>query len=355
MLKAIETQYKGYRFRSRLEARWAVFFDALGIEWEYEKEGFDLGDAGWYLPDFWLPDAQTWVEVKGIEPTDDELAKAEALCVASQSPVLIHSGLPNPEFRGGTLFSPKEEWVYLAGRIGKNDWRHSIVSHLDSGSDDGDIPNHWNPQRCAIGNRHHYTGPFFISCDHGCYHGEGQHGVGAVQTGCMGGEGTTYDREFNTWLANVSAIDHATLVFAWIDSKDAYGTLAEIGYAGHKRYGLGGCAPDPLVVIGTPEYNPDLWFVYQFADHLAFAPDAASAIVPYLDPRAVSTCQIDARICRQCYSLAFVDGENVLWPEICDCGAGVVWASEEASLFAKATKAARLARFEHGENGAPKD
>jgi hypothetical protein len=44
VIKAIETRYKGYRFRSRLEARWAVFFDALGVEWEYEKEGFDLGE-----------------------------------------------------------------------------------------------------------------------------------------------------------------------------------------------------------------------------------------------------------------------------------------------------------------------
>lgn len=51
-MKAIETRYKGYRFRSRLEARWAVFFDALGIKWEYEPEGYDLGEAGWYLPDF---------------------------------------------------------------------------------------------------------------------------------------------------------------------------------------------------------------------------------------------------------------------------------------------------------------
>lgn len=41
-IKPIETLYKGYRFRSRLEARWAVFFDALGLKWEYEKEGFDL-------------------------------------------------------------------------------------------------------------------------------------------------------------------------------------------------------------------------------------------------------------------------------------------------------------------------
>jgi len=53
-IKAIETSYKGYLFRSRLEARWAVFFDALGIVWEYEREGFEL-DGLRYLPDFWLP------------------------------------------------------------------------------------------------------------------------------------------------------------------------------------------------------------------------------------------------------------------------------------------------------------
>ena len=55
MIKAIETVYNGYRFRSRLEARWAVFFDALGLEYEYEPEGFSLG-AGGYLPDFRLVD-----------------------------------------------------------------------------------------------------------------------------------------------------------------------------------------------------------------------------------------------------------------------------------------------------------
>ena len=68
-IKAIETVYKGYRFRSRLEARWAVFFDALGVKWEYEKEGFDLGEAGWYLPDFWLPGLNLWFEIK---PFDSE-------------------------------------------------------------------------------------------------------------------------------------------------------------------------------------------------------------------------------------------------------------------------------------------
>lgn len=65
MIKPIETRYAGCRFRSRLEARWARFFDFLAIRWEYEKEGFDLGKNGAYLPDFWLPDLGIWYEIKG--------------------------------------------------------------------------------------------------------------------------------------------------------------------------------------------------------------------------------------------------------------------------------------------------
>lgn len=70
-IKPIETEYSGYRFRSRLEARVAVFFDTLSIKFEYEVEGWDLHGT-WYLPDFWLPDLETWVEVKssvfGFQP-----------------------------------------------------------------------------------------------------------------------------------------------------------------------------------------------------------------------------------------------------------------------------------------------
>ena len=63
-IKAIETKYAGCRFRSRLEARWAVFFNAMGIAWEYEPEGFVVNERP-YLPDFFLPESGTWVEVKG--------------------------------------------------------------------------------------------------------------------------------------------------------------------------------------------------------------------------------------------------------------------------------------------------
>lgn len=55
--------YAGYDFRSTLEARFAVFFDAAGIPWRYEPKWFNLPN-GPYLPDFWLPRHQTWVEVK---------------------------------------------------------------------------------------------------------------------------------------------------------------------------------------------------------------------------------------------------------------------------------------------------
>lgn len=65
MIRPIETRYKGRRFRSRLEARWAVFFDHLDIPWEYEPEGFHTED-GPYLPDFRLW-GRVWAEVKPDE------------------------------------------------------------------------------------------------------------------------------------------------------------------------------------------------------------------------------------------------------------------------------------------------
>ena len=111
--KAIETIYKGYRFRSRLEARWAVFLDALGVEWEYEPEGFELPSGRRYLPDFrvmcwgtrgecskktrfWL-----WIEVKG-EMTDYDYSRIVEFCGVSPEapfgtsghPVLIVGNIP---------------------------------------------------------------------------------------------------------------------------------------------------------------------------------------------------------------------------------------------------------------------
>lgn len=75
-IKAIQTRYKGCYFRSRLEARWAVFFDALGWKWNYEAEGYRNGTSMW-LPDFHLPEFDCLVEVKADwnTATESDVAK----------------------------------------------------------------------------------------------------------------------------------------------------------------------------------------------------------------------------------------------------------------------------------------
>jgi hypothetical protein len=82
VIQAIETRYKGYRFRSRLEARWAVFFDKLGVRWHYELEGYKLKRFGGYLPDFLIFDNSNlsdFVEIKPVIPSSDEWNKVAVL------------------------------------------------------------------------------------------------------------------------------------------------------------------------------------------------------------------------------------------------------------------------------------
>ncbi len=101
-MKPIETEYGGYKFRSRLEARWAIFLDAINAEWTYEEEGFDLGNGLYYLPDFkvkcyWSDEVVSdkcfdlYLEIKG-EMTDEDLAKIEKF--AEEKSILIVGEIP---------------------------------------------------------------------------------------------------------------------------------------------------------------------------------------------------------------------------------------------------------------------
>lgn len=105
--KAIETVYHGHKFRSRLEARHAVFFDQLGVRWDYEPEGFDL-DGLRYLPDFWLPNLNVWIEIKPVPPTAEEQRKCTLLAGHTKHPVFLFVGLPGtyvPEIDDGYRFA----------------------------------------------------------------------------------------------------------------------------------------------------------------------------------------------------------------------------------------------------------
>ncbi len=115
-IKPIQTLYRGYRFRSRLEARWAVFFDAAGVPWRYEEEGFDLNavvlpesalpettqDIGpdtppiRYLPDFFLPEQKAWVEIKPDKPTIWEVRLMKRLVMGTRKDGYIFWDLRPP-------------------------------------------------------------------------------------------------------------------------------------------------------------------------------------------------------------------------------------------------------------------
>ncbi len=92
----VETTYKGERMKSRLEARWAMFFDAMGIAWRYEPELFKL-PSGAYCPDFrlqWPSGHALWAEVK---PSLDVLTardKARYADFCDNRVLLLLVGLP---------------------------------------------------------------------------------------------------------------------------------------------------------------------------------------------------------------------------------------------------------------------
>lgn len=107
MIKAIETKYKGYRFRSRLEAKWAVFFDALEIEWAYEAEGFHVMGSDYeirYLPDFYFPDIRAFVEIKPFSDPGQllksDVRKIMGLAAHGNLDILVLGGADFRLYRG---------------------------------------------------------------------------------------------------------------------------------------------------------------------------------------------------------------------------------------------------------------
>ena len=99
-LRPIETHYKGHRFRRRLEARWAVAFDVLRLDYDYEPEGYRLANGLMYLPDFYLSQVRMFAEVKP-EPVSryamfdhEAMHKASGLVLATGRPLIILDGAP---------------------------------------------------------------------------------------------------------------------------------------------------------------------------------------------------------------------------------------------------------------------
>jgi hypothetical protein len=131
----IPTYYKGTRFRSRLEAKWACFFDLIGWNWEYEP--FDL--AG-YIPDFLiLGRAEMTVEVKPYGNVSQLIEVAKETPRAERD-LLVVGCTPLPEDDitdgyGGWQIGAMVEWLPdfpEALAVAPADWHLCLRCHAYS-------------------------------------------------------------------------------------------------------------------------------------------------------------------------------------------------------------------------------
>jgi len=107
-MRAIETEYGGRMYRSRTEARWAVVWDEVGLDYDYEPQGYNLRGHR-YLPDFWLKDPHWWVEIKGRPPSAGDRRLARLLMLESGCNTYIFCGQPATVRDGGFAV-----WAYPA-------------------------------------------------------------------------------------------------------------------------------------------------------------------------------------------------------------------------------------------------
>lgn len=134
--------------------------------------------------------------------------------------------------------------LYLAGKISKDDYRHSIVPGLRG--------HEWRngPITTALFD---YVGPFFRACDHGCFHSRNSHGA-VNQDGCAG-DGDSKYTQLDVIRNNNAAMDSADVVFCYITSPDCYGTLVEIGRATGRQ------SPPRIAIAFAPGMPADdFWY-----------------------------------------------------------------------------------------------
>ena len=78
-IKPKKVKYGGVSYKATLEARWAVFFDSLGIKYEYEPVYDEVeigGRVAFYKPDFYLSELDIFIEIKPSKPCEIENIKA---------------------------------------------------------------------------------------------------------------------------------------------------------------------------------------------------------------------------------------------------------------------------------------
>lgn len=163
--------------------------------------------------------------------------------------------------------------VYLAGKIWSNDWRHDIFPDLrkyEGYRQEGSEQRNKQIDLLKRGS-FEYVGPFFMSDDHGSYHGKGKHGRAAGMN-----ENQMYpDKKPESSKTVVKKcfewIDKSDFLFVWLNKQDAYGTIVEIGYAKAKNKIIFLVIDQSLV---NTNFTQDIWFARAMADYVCFEESA---------------------------------------------------------------------------------
>lgn len=157
-IPALPTLFRDQIYRSRLEARYAVLFTALKIDFQYEPEGFSLDGEG-YLPDFYLPKVRLFAEVKPREFDEREMRVAKGLAAATKCPVLMLVG--PPDFKPYPAVHP----VYLEDGIEAEVWHYllDIEIHGRKYYNQGRLFCCTEPFEMQEGKRHHFSPEYQVA------------------------------------------------------------------------------------------------------------------------------------------------------------------------------------------------
>ena len=158
--------------------------------------------------------------------------------------------------------------IYMAGKIGKHDWRHTVLgtTRIDEGWNNY-MPGHntWVEHADLI-----YVGPFFMSCDHGCFHDIALHGATRTSRfppgkhdglGCVESLSEEAPSPNSVYQRAIQGILDCDIFFCYVEKMDAIGSLFELGYAAANNKHVVLCTSGKL-----KRDQREFWFAARGAD-----------------------------------------------------------------------------------------
>lgn len=170
--------------------------------------------------------------------------------------------------------------VYFAGKVNGHGYREQLFGSrvMSNGYRTYEVN----------GGKVRYGGPFALSCDHGCFHRDGGHGLLTIPLDCYGsaegldecyGHGGHWPDSIGGLKKPVAVkrcieqIRTCDAVHAYIDTISCYGTLSELGYAS--------ALAKPIHIVykqGAQNWEKHFWFIFNLPNVVSCQPGTETTI-----------------------------------------------------------------------------